>query len=219
MADSFSVGVNQRVNTCHVEEFLASGEGAGEVLVQAVRNLRVGYYGQEYVDSIFQEANRTYDIYDAEPFIQIHSGICLGTILLARIWVGSEPSADVEVAENSRKLSRVTESRPFEASFKGGKGEQDGVLAWSSPIKMERMSDGQTLLVKEHSAPLEVGYTHAWTSYVHLARYLCLARWCYGSKWITLFVNVNLVESTLRGTGSTSGGTSNRSATGEIGIY
>lgn len=184
----------QRFNVERVEELLHDDPKAARVIVEITRNLRNGFYEQDYVDAIFQKSRGMYDVYDALNFGQIHAELMSGRILIVTIEVGCCPYKDHEVEKNQMALMGVEKSGPFSATFKGGLGDSDGHLSWTEPIYMERLSDHKELLIKPFQAPLEVGTTTIETTFNHLYYELWLARWPYRSTYITLFANIAVMQ-------------------------
>lgn len=154
------------------------------VIADYSRRLRDGFYahadwyGQYYYPP---------DAVAASVFAFLHTDEALGNIVFCQIYVGSDPSGDSHVEENNQKLSKLPSG--FSAKFFGGLADCDGWLRWDRPIELNAITgEGKEIkkILPPGDAPLEVGYTNFETTYVHLWGERILARWPYGSEWITL---------------------------------
>jgi len=104
-------------------------------------------------------------------------------IYLKGINFGKSPYPDKEKLLNNEALEKLP--YPFEAHFKGGCGDDDGIFKWKEPIylinyyEMNKNKKLKKLLLEPGSCSLEVGYTKAVTTKIHLSRSRFLARWPY----------------------------------------
>lgn len=202
-------GIAERVIKQVVDELCTRDDHWAPLLFKTAKQLREkSYYATWYVDILFQKFGRfPADIYDAYCFLQVHSMIQCGDLMSVYVDVGKEPEADKNIEYNDGVLKNL--SYPFSGTFYGGLGDQDGRLSWLGDIKVNRTNHTTDLTDEEveqcnkqcshvqvvdfnghadQSAPLEVGYTQAWTTLLHLKRSGSLARWPYGSTKIWLLV-------------------------------
>jgi hypothetical protein len=128
---------------------------------------------------------------DVEWFyaIQCYTKVLLGDVGGCKVRVGSSPRGNSEMEENNATLQAAL-FHPFSA-FAEDCHESDGVFTWSEPvkatrfIKTRRSYEALTIELSPRSAPLEIGYTHSYRSYIHLfGPEHGLARWCYGDDFI-----------------------------------
>lgn len=180
--------------------------GWAAALTTCVRQMNDGFWDSDYLDIFLQKWDRfrTYTIYDANAFSEIHAALCSGKILLAHIHVGSEPQSDSEIEENDLALSQIeiieyhlyddaglVDAAPihFSGEFWGKKTELDGLFEWDEPIHFSIKTAAGELIdqnINPQCLPLEVGFTNAWTSLGHLIQERGLARWPYHSQVVTL---------------------------------
>ena len=142
-------------------------------------------------------------------FVRVHAEICKGLISMVDIVVDQEPSKDKERHENQVKLSDLP--HPFEAEVSPDQsgGDCDGTLWWTEPIRAERLIGVPFLppcrlgakqginiphWVEPDFAPLEIGFTSASRTLLHLREQGAVARWPYGSNTIRLFLCKSVFE-------------------------
>lgn len=105
------------------------------------------------------------------------------------------PGEDRCTCANEQKPAhtKCLETSPFSAKFIGGLGDDDGSLSWNRSTLFTAGSswnDQSEVEIKERQVPLEVGYTRSETTFKHIILETGVARWPYGSKWITILVPV-----------------------------
>ena len=133
-------------------------------------------------------------IVDAYAFGEVHAGIMLGNIVMAKICLGFEPGRDKDIDGNNEKLKKIFS--PFSGKFWGGTQGEDGRIDISGEIDLsgKNIETNKKISIKTSgSFPLEVGYTSAVKTFFSL----CaeggvgrLARWPYGSPDIYLLMMV-----------------------------
>ena len=156
-----------------------------------------------HVNSILQNWHgHKYDIYDAYAFAVIHTEIFLGKIATAHVNLGATPHGDKEVDYHDAILADSPDCI-FSGTFYGGLADQDGNFTWKSPVKftLQRVNEETGTLLEPSTiplppltVPLEVGYTKGSRSLLHLRIERGLARWPYGSEWVTIFVGLEPLD-------------------------
>jgi len=183
----------------HVNELCTNPEWC-LVLSKILSNLHNRYYG-EWQDVIVQKWERfSYDIYDAFAFGNVWAWMCLGEIVCARIYLGSEPGKDHDEKGNNDKLQRGLSEKLFNAIFCGGNGDSDGYLDVNEPIEMDMTNlETNEHIIKSVAGrfPLEVGYTEGSKTIDHLRSEMRLARWPYYSKEIYLLKKIHHWSETI----------------------
>jgi hypothetical protein len=156
------------------------------ILCETFVGLRRGKWTDDYVELITDRWGGALTFGDVYSFIQIHTMLGLGKIVMAKVGVGSTPSSDRQVERNDRALQQLPP--PFEAKFWGGNADSDGYVRWREPIEMNVVVDGSERrgTVAPAQVPLEVGHTNGSTTLLHVNGEHGLARWPYGSTEITL---------------------------------
>lgn len=176
-------------------------------LADARRRLRAGAFDGDYVAAIGQThwGVRAWPMEQVAAFLVVHAELGAGGIASVRIEVGEGPSGDACREENAAKLSQLP--FPFSASVDLGQRNSsagDGWLEWSEPISMRKSvgvgfvgEHGRTYPVcRPYSVrastgrcvPLEIGDSKPSVTLLHLVSgNRSVARWPYGSPFITLF--------------------------------
>lgn len=172
---------------------------------QLRQRLRSGHFERGLVDAFVQTYTGTYDLYDTFGFAMLWSALIRGNICYAVLEFGHECSSDRDVETNRGLLSALNLIRGpdgstirCEADFWGGLSDSDGFFRWLDPLRFQRRvreasgtedtsCECDTLCVEKGKLPLEVGTTHAATTYAHIFSEHGLARWPYNSKHIYLF--------------------------------
>ena len=137
---------------------------------------------------VVQKARGLFDVYEGFAFLLVHSLMRSGVFLWADIPAKDEPSRDSSRTRNNAILRTLP--RPFCAAFRGGYGDSDGFLEWSAPVDV-RVPDADNFgwcRIPARRLPLEVGYTTASRTLMHLIEDRGLARWPYGCRVIRVFV-------------------------------
>jgi hypothetical protein len=174
----------------HLKEVLEGEDRADwqSVLFETLKKMGNNFWW--YLDAVGQKHYNGYTLEDAYAFVQVHSDISMGKVVICRVRTGGVPGSDNSVRGNNELLSSVP--KPFEASFEpqtGGGADNDGWFTWNKPIKMQLHSmtdDGKMVYVKPWLLPLEVGTTAYSKTLLHI-RTAGVARWPYGDEWITVF--------------------------------
>lgn len=160
--------------------------------------LRSGYFDKSYVDRVLQKPPRfsEYDIYDAYAFAQFHFLNSSGKLASATVNIGLEPRDNTQVEYHNDILRK---GKIFHGKFVGGLADSDGYMTWDKPLEFQTMHasesddtiDRRGVIIMPRTLPLEVGYTEGSRTLLHLQQGDGLARWPYGSKEITLYVNLD----------------------------
>lgn len=157
------------------------------ILCDAFVKICRGFFSPDYVAIVSDRWGDALTFGDVYSFIQVHSALSSGQALMTQVDVGAQPQLDKYVKENNSLLQALP--HPFSAEFWGGKGDEDGQLAWSEAIEASaRLVDGKEKggTIPAGTAPLEVGHTNGFTTLRHLSLGRRLARWPYGSNTITI---------------------------------
>lgn len=178
-----------------------------KTLAEICKKLNTGFYEKWLIDCLTQQwsGNKAgYDLYDAYAFAIFWSDMIHGRIAHAIIESPGCPKADEAVDENNAILATLPP--PFQASFFGGKGDDDGDLSWDLPIALtvtDLDSNGAQIVrhitLEPGFAPLEVGYTQPARTLGHLRTEGFLARWPYNQSRIGLFVQLSIGTNNLFG--------------------
>lgn len=103
---------------------------------------------------------------------------------LHAIELPGKPHRDRLKIENNQVLSQIPQ--PFKAQFAGGAGENDGLLEWNIN---DPLSPQDEISKRSHgSYSLEVGTCSIWRLWHHTVHGGGWVRWCYGSRFLYLFI-------------------------------
>ena len=161
--------------------------------------LNANFYEQRHIDVIMQHHKGLFDLYDAFAFIHVHTLICNGTFLVADIPVGRGPSRDKSKHINRAILGGL--DGKFTAEFRGGFGDSDGFLSWRDELRVHdpnHVTAFEYLCIPARQVPLEVGFTSASRTLMHLTQEGAIARWPYGHDHIRVLVQATAIASDSR---------------------
>ncbi|ROR38175.1 hypothetical protein [Kitasatospora cineracea] len=132
----------------------------------------------DYADAVGMPFNDAWTDGQVWALAQIHMWICDGLLKVFRVEVGATPGADKDREGNRAKLAAGLPEN-FTPEVYPGPGHSDagdGILTWRE--------DHFTWLM-----PLEIGYTMASRTFIHLHDHGVIARWPYGSEdvWVMHF--------------------------------
>lgn len=179
-------------------EIMATNRQWYQVVADVYRRLHEGFYPADYVKVIMQCHRGSIDMIDAFFFAKVHAGIFGGDILLGMWEVGATPSADERHAENQTKLRELSRYNPpldarYDPSYGGSGADGDGSVSWQESVELDRCvrvkGSDRHVRVPVHPChiPLEVGSTQPTTTFYHLiGGTKAVARWPYGSTWLTI---------------------------------
>lgn len=167
-------------------------------------NMKAGKYSPLLINAVVQKNwhHGSVNLYDAHAFMQIHGGLCDGTIASCAIPVGEVPGADRDVSGNNEKLSKLPAgfSARFDPDYGRG-ADSDGRIAWDFELGAHstRILDGGEhenlkVWISPGKAPLEVGITEASRTLLHLGERGRVCRWPYGSKEMLLIFRIDRRE-------------------------
>lgn len=140
--------------------------------------------------------------YEAMGFAIIWSKILAGNVAYSVLPLSDQCGLDVGTAHNNRILrsgrfvcpsSQSRKPLRFSAEFRGGLGDNDGHFETLSSLAATRHVQGQdacafqTVLLKPHWYPLEVGSSAVGTTVMHILAEGGLARWPYGTTSLYIF--------------------------------
>jgi hypothetical protein len=171
---------------------LEEDSGWAQLICDGFTELVKGFWDSEYVALIMDRWGGSITFGDVYCFLNMHALLASGKALRTTIKLGGEPHSDRFAAENNELLTRLP--FPFSGRFLGGQGDNDGSIEWSRPIEADGILDGgerRVATIPAGQAPLEVGYTNAFTTLFHLKESWNVARWPYGSTRITI---IHLIE-------------------------
>jgi len=124
--------------------------------------------------------------------ILCYAAVLSGKIGACKVQIGEEPAEDSRMEENDRVL-QATLWEPFSACAMRAY-ENDGTFHWDAPIRatqfvrVKRSYSSVPIELAPWAAPLEIGYTRSYRSYIHLlGPETALVRWCYGDDFIRIF--------------------------------
>ena len=176
----------------------------GRVLAEAHSRLRGGFYARgahnaELQRAIFQNWNESIDMVDAYCFSQVRTLLLGGMLAMTAFDVGAEPLRDSAREENERALRRKLPRGVQAFVNRANCTEGDGTVEWSTPITFTRshfspengVEHLSRVIFPRGSAVLEIGTTASTRTLSHLQQVTALARWPYGSRFVTVFARVN----------------------------
>ncbi|MCH7638171.1 MAG: hypothetical protein IH855_01705 [Bacteroidetes bacterium] len=177
-----------------VHDMFVREPGWGSVLGEIVSRMNTGYYDQALVDTVVQnyDEKAPYTVYEAYCFGSIMTDLSVGRILKAEIQLEGFPGPNEHVEHNQSLLDDLP--APFYGVFHGNMDDSDGHVEWSIPLQFgQAVPDAgiRTGKVPACKVPLEVGTTHAWTTWYHLAFNLGVARVPYNSNRMTIMFRVS----------------------------
>jgi hypothetical protein len=117
--------------------------------------------------------------------------VASGRVARCRVEVGQKPSADADRVLNAFALDQAADPFTAELDVEQNNGDADGSVSWSEPITLNRGFGGDLVTVDPlRDAPLEVGYTCASRTWLHLFEGGSVAHWPYGQTWLWVFVGM-----------------------------
>ncbi len=179
-----------------VHNMLAREPEWGSVLGEIAARMNSGYYHQALIDIVLQNhlQNAPYTIYEAFCLGSIMADLGEGRVLMAEIPLDNLAHPNENVEANQRLLAGLPD--PFYGAFHGNLADCDGHIGWSRPLQLGQLVPGLGVRGGEVPAcrvPLEVGTTHAWTTWYHLAFNLGVARVPYYSRKMTIMFRVSVL--------------------------
>jgi hypothetical protein len=162
----------------------------GRALLASYRNMIEDRTGIEYTNAIGQPYGGWTDGQVA-AYSRVHYLVATGKVAKLRIPVEASPGRDADREGNQRRL---TEGLPDEFNaeiYEGNSHDGDALLSWPHDSVMPWI-DGygieseRRLCEWTNTAPLEIGYTDASRTLLHLGEGGIVARWPYGSEDIWL---------------------------------
>lgn len=171
------------------------------ILGEKIKLIRNNAWPNSLVDCVYQyDWHHEPDIYDAYVFTQLHVlmqnyGANIGVF---QVPTGCEPLPDKYIQENNEILKCL--SPPFTGEFWGGNQDEDGYIRWNKPIYCTRFPANKEAggiqwgLIESMQASLEVGYNSSGKFWYGINEPIPYARWPYGQKYITVFVNFDLIN-------------------------
>lgn len=184
-------GVKQAIESIVEKDLVFGG-----YLINLARELREERFKpKRIVDAIFQNhASRYPDIVDAFCFSAIWSDMRTGRLAVALQRVGRSPAYDRERALNQAAVANLEGPVKCWVDQEQNNADSDGSFSWSEPILMRQSADpsGDTdrmrwARVEPATLPLEIGYTQASCTLLHLKLNGGVARWPYECDDIVLF--------------------------------
>lgn len=165
--------------------------------------LRDGYWDDvldgQYVNTIFQTKAWGLEPSDVMAFARVHTHIASGKVGVMQVYIGDTPKSNDEIDDNNSALGNLPE--PFSARFNPERGAgaiADGKFFWDKPfvigIELAQDNTQSQFVVKSKPniyLPLEVGTTKGHVTLYHLLTSGGVARWCYGSEWLTVLMTVD----------------------------
>jgi hypothetical protein len=135
--------------------------------------------GGEVWDCIHQSPRVPFDCYAMNVFLRCVCASMRDELFMTQVVVGESPCRDVDYIENQKLLCNLPDGFKADVWESSSGNEQDGRLYVPDDISV----GGRRL---HETMPLEIGSTDAFTTWFHLIRNGCVARWPYNHKEITL---------------------------------
>ena len=208
---NMSSSEHERVAADLLDDFLRHPEAAS-LLADTRRRLLDGQVSTEYLAVIGQIHPRAgaWPREQIASYLIVHANLMGGWFGQVKIDVGTEPARDVERQRNAAALADLP--HPFQAWVdleQNADPNGDGWLEWSETITIGKSTgdgieqpDGsiQPRIVPHEiesgftkGVPIEIGATKPSRTLGHLyGRYWGVARWPYGSRFITLLLNLDM---------------------------
>ena len=158
----------------------------GRQILASHRDLIRDRSARPYVDAISQPYSGWTDG-EVAALAQVHSFVTDGRVRKVRVPVEAEPGRDKDRDGNRALLAAGLPEEFTSVIYDGNSHQGDGLLSWTDDTPLP-FSSWHT------SAPLEVGYTNASRTYLHLLDTGIVARWPYGSEdiWIIGFADYDM---------------------------
>lgn len=182
--------IHARVFKKQIDELLGKPK-TRDAILRFYADVALGRHPQEFCDIVFQKPTRFgLTIYDSAACQRFLLWLMSGDLLCRNIYIGEVPWPDKEVARNRRCLARI--ASPFSTKLWCGLADFDGTLKWDGRVSFARVDPGNDKRTSRVACPcdipLEVGYTEASRTIIHLSMSPGLARWPYGSKYLKVFI-------------------------------
>jgi hypothetical protein len=181
----------------HAKTWMNDPQGRS-VLTEYLWKLQSDFFDKAYQDVFMQKYMGKPDFADAYAFAGLHMLMCSGEIASFKVDIGKSPLLDSQTEENNRILNVLQRSRSspkFRAVFvpgKGGSADDDGIFSWAdcvdASIITEPPNKTARVVLDPMQVPLEVGYTEASKTLIHLRGEGGVARWPYGHNELTILV-------------------------------
>jgi hypothetical protein len=176
-------------------EHPAGGDGVAGTIELFLSGGGHGHLHRRWIDVIKQNSVRSHPTEEDFPYFRRLNGmVASGQVALRCVPVGDGPGSDKEDAFNNSVLSLLP--HPFRAEFRGGsKQEADGHLEWVEDVAFDWCPGGplgscRPIMLPPGVVALEVGTTSSWATHSHVTLGSGVARWPYGSRFVTIVARV-----------------------------
>ena len=178
---------------------LLSRPGGGELLTTAENSVQTGKWDGDFLAAVGYGGRMRLE----QLFITawVHNKLMTGELFTVKVRAATTPHLDRCRQENMDAVRDLPE--PFYAEVDPSQkcADSDGDLWWTEPIVASQTcwpdddhSQNQSVLIRPFSVPLEVGSTKPSRTSMHIREERGVARWPYGTDWITIFVAPDGVE-------------------------
>lgn len=172
---------------------LLSRPGGGELLSIAENSVQMGKWDREFLDAVGYGGRMRLE----QLFITawMHNKLITGELFTIKVRAASAPHMDRFREENMDAVRDLPEPFYAEVDVSQNCADSDGDLWWTEPVVGSQTvwpdddhNEGQSVLIRPFKVPLEVGSTKPSRTSLHIREGRGVARWPYGTDWITIFV-------------------------------
>lgn len=182
--------------TMHEQVMDAWAEGLrktseGRAVLDTYRDMIEDESGIAYTNAIGQPYNGWPDGQVA-AYARVHYLVASGAVRQLAVPVGAKPGQDADRSGNQDKLNAGLPPEFTAEIYQGNSHDGDALLSWPQDAAMPWIDglgneEQGPLCEWSGSAPLEIGYTYASRTFLHLFDTGIVARWPYESEDIWLF--------------------------------
>ena len=189
----------------HMHKMMSSPEGVG-LVYDYYTGIR-GRWSRDYVDMLGQHhvhsSVATWPLDQIWSFGWLHTAIETGRVGFIRVRTGGTPHSDKMRKINADMLAILPEPFEGEVDMAQNGAPCDGSFRWTRPIKVETSTERTKITpdggirtitapvaIKPGELPLEIGDTFPSRTILHLAEEGGVARWPYGTDWISILVDM-----------------------------
>lgn len=170
--------------------------GGEELMITAERNIESGFWQDDILEAIGLTTRYSRRVREQTfATMYVYAKILTGEVAIIKVRAADEPDFDEYREKNAEALRDLPEPFMAELDMRQSMGDEDGFFWWTESVVGSRTcwpsddrNEEQWVVVKPRRVPLEVGVTKPSRTLLHLRSEGGVARWPYGTDWITVFV-------------------------------
>lgn len=161
-----------------------------QALSKTMNRMNAGFHPKWFLDAVVQKPWGVYDLHDAYVFANLNAMDAAGSLQHVAVEVGAGPFRDLEESRNATVLANAPDLDVGVDCQHGGGADDDGWVRFTPAfVSNPTVEPGIRKWLSSHPGlPLEIGYTKASKTFMHMARFRGVARWPYGHTRLFLLM-------------------------------